>query len=204
MTAPTDPFRDFGIALESLAPPADRIRAAFSPLTRLGQYLFSFIFSVGGLATVAVFAIGLRFPMNLLAAGAMLAALAYVIFRVTQHDYAWVELDGHSLRAKHLYTGRVVLRSIDEIEDLLTMVFLRRSLTTRITDAWIGRVRAIRIRFQDARTPLVVCRADPKMTNAKELIEAIAYRMAERRAIDAEIIDLEGRPLVRRIYWKAP
>jgi hypothetical protein len=41
------------------------------------------------------------------------------------------------------------------------------------------------------------------MTNAKELIEAIVYRMAEKAAITAEIVNLEGKPLVRRIYWKS-
>ena len=40
------------------------------------------------------------------------------------------------------------------------------------------------------------------MTNAKELVEAIVYRMRERGEVDAEIVNLNGKPLVRRIYWK--
>jgi hypothetical protein len=39
------------------------------------------------------------------------------------------------------------------------------------------------------------------MRHARELIEAIAYRMSEIGEVDAEIIDFEGEPLVRRIHW---
>jgi hypothetical protein len=41
------------------------------------------------------------------------------------------------------------------------------------------------------------------MLNAKELIEAVIARMAERGELDAQIIDLEGKPLIRRVFWKA-
>jgi hypothetical protein len=59
------------------------------------------------------------------------------------------------------------------------------------------------IRFKDHRTPLQVSRADPAMRNARELIEAIVYRMTVMGEVDVEVINLEGRPLVRRISWKA-
>jgi hypothetical protein len=58
------------------------------------------------------------------------------------------------------------------------------------------------IRFHDQCTPLQVCRADPAMKNSKELMEAIIYRMSEKGEVDAEVIDLEGNPLIRRIHWK--
>jgi hypothetical protein len=40
------------------------------------------------------------------------------------------------------------------------------------------------------------------MTNAQELIEAVLYRMAEVRELDAEIVNFAGKPLVRNIHWK--
>ena len=39
------------------------------------------------------------------------------------------------------------------------------------------------------------------MKNAKELIEAVVYRMSEHGEIDTEIAISMGKPFVRRIYW---
>jgi hypothetical protein len=77
-----------------------------------------------------------------------------------------------------------------------------RNDIAHLTEALIGRVRGVEIRFRDKRTPIRISRADPAMTHAKELIEAIAYRMSEIGEIDAEVVEFEGKPLVRRIYWK--
>jgi hypothetical protein len=44
-------------------------------------------------------------------------------------------------------------------------------------------------------------RADPKMTNAQELIEAILYRMSQIAEIVPEVVDHGGLPLVRNIHW---
>ncbi len=40
------------------------------------------------------------------------------------------------------------------------------------------------------------------MTNAKELIEAVVYRMSEHGEIDTEIAIWMRKPFIRRIYWK--
>ena len=40
------------------------------------------------------------------------------------------------------------------------------------------------------------------MTNAKELIEAVLYRMSQLRPIEADVIKLNGQPLVRNVHWK--
>jgi hypothetical protein len=58
------------------------------------------------------------------------------------------------------------------------------------------------IRFRGKPSPFRVARADPAMKNAKELIEAIVFRMSEKGEVDAELIDFEGKPLIRRIHWK--
>jgi hypothetical protein len=96
----------------------------------------------------------------------------------------------------------VVERPVDDIEDLLTHVLQIRTLTTVIVEAWLGRVRGVEIRFYDQRTPLRVSRVDPAMKNAEELIQAVIYQMAKLGELDAEVIDFQGKPLIRRIYWK--
>jgi hypothetical protein len=204
MPGQPDFFRDFGIIPHGVSPPPKIVRAYFSWGRVMGQYLGTCLMSGLGVGMGLLFALTLPFPVNVLAAAAPLVGVGYLVYRGTRNDYAWVELDGEKLRAKHLYTGQFVERSIEEIEDLLTLVFQVRIAATLLTEAWLGRVRGIMIRFYDQRTPLQVSRADPAMNNAKELIEAIVYRMSEKSEVDAEVINFQGKPLIRRIYWKDP
>jgi hypothetical protein len=108
------------------------------------------------------------------------------------------------VRAKHLYTRRIVERNIEDIEDLLTLVIQMQTFAVALTNAWLGRIRGVEIRFRDKRTPLRISRTDPGMKNARELVEALIYRMWQKGPVDAEIIQLGGKPLVRRIFWDAP
>ena len=82
------------------------------------------------------------------------------------------------------------------------MVYPIRRVETVIMEKFLGRVKGIEIRFRDRRTPLRILRSDPAMTNAKELIEAILYRMSQIRPIDADVIQFAGQPLVRNIHWQ--
>jgi hypothetical protein len=202
MPGQPDFFRDFGIIPHGVSPPPETVRAYFSWGHLVGQYLGTAIVASVALGIVLLFALTLPFPANALTAALTLIGFVYFVYLVTRNDYAWIELDGEALRAKHLYTRRLVERSVADIEDLLTIVFQVRTAATLITEAWLGRVRGIMIRFYDQRTPLQVCRADPAMKNAKELIEAIIYRMSQKGEVDAEVINLAGKPLIRRIYWK--
>ena len=94
-------------------------------------------------------------------------------------------------------------RSIAEIDFLLTLLIAPgKPLETLITEALVGRVQGVEIRFRDRRTPFRVYRANPWMTNAKEFIEAVIYRMAQKGELDVEVIQA-GKPLIRRIYWKS-
>jgi hypothetical protein len=150
-----------------------------------------------------LFAFTIPFPINLLAAVAALALFAAAAWFVGRNDYAWVELDGDTLRARHLYTGQTHERSIAEIDHLQTLVFPVQNLATTLVNAWLGRVRGIMIHFRDRRWPLLVSRVDPKMTGAQQLMEAILYRMSQHAEIEAEITTLRGSPLIKRIYWKS-
>lgn len=202
MTGPPNFFRDYGIIPYGVSPPMGKVRS-YLPLGHvIGQYVATCLMSGLGTGLGLYFALTLPFPENALAAAASLAGFAFFIYLATRNDYLWVELDGETITAQHLYTRRVVQRHIDEIEDLLTLVFLVRCSTIRLTETLLGRVQGIMIRFRDKRTPLQVIRGDPAMRNAKKLIEAIVYRMSEKGEVDAEVIDFEGKPMIRRIHWK--
>lgn len=204
MPGQPDFFRDFGILPYGIVDPPETVRASFSLSQRIGQYLATILMSGFGIGLGMLCAFNLSFPANLLALQVPFFGFGCFVYYATRNDYAWIELNGEKLRAQHLYTGRIVERPIEEIEDLLTLVFSSRTAAAFITEAWLGRVRGIMIRFHDQRTPLQVSRVDPTMRNAKELIEAIISRMSEKGKVDAEVIDFEGQPLIRRIYWKVP
>ncbi len=202
MSDAPDFFRDFGILPYGHASPAGRVRAFLPWGHVVGQYIATGLMSAFGLGIAALFAFTLMLPLNVIAAATTLALFGWLICFATRNDYVWVELDGDVLRAKHLYTRRVVERPLEEIQDLLTMVIQIRTLAVVLTEAWLGRIRGVEIRFRDRRTPWRISRTDPAMRNAKELVEAIIYRMWEKGPVGAEIVALNGKPLVRRIYWE--
>jgi len=196
-----DVIREFGIIPDRVSAPQGVVRASFSTGTVVGQYIGTIVvLTLGlGMSTVLLF---VPFPINLLVAPVPVLMAVMLAYLVGRHDYRWIELEGETLRAKHLYTGKIVERSIRDIDHLLTLVFQVQNLTTMIANAWLGRVRGFKIHFRDGRTPLLVSRVDPKMKNAQELMEAIVYRMSQAGEIDAEVVTFQGSPLVRRIFWK--
>jgi hypothetical protein len=195
-------FRDFGILPEDLQPPPGKIRSFLSTGRIVGQFIGTGIVSALGVGLIVLFALTMPLPLCLLACASALVGFGSFVYLATHNDYRWVELEGNLLRAKHLYTGRTIERSVDEIESLGTMVYQVRRLETVVIEKLLGRVKGVEIRFRDRRTPLRILRADPAMTNAKELIEAVLYRMMQIRELDAEIVNFGGQPLVRNIHWK--
>jgi hypothetical protein len=195
-------FRDFGILPEGIHPPPERVRSFLSTGRIVGQYIGSGIISALGLGLTVLFALTMPLPLALLGCAAALTGFGAFVYLATHNDYRWVELEGNTLRAKHLYTGRTVERSVAEIESLGTMVYQVRRLEAVVAEKLLGRVKGIEIRFRDRRTPLRILRSDPAMTNARELIEAVLYRMAQVRELEAEVVTFGGQPLVRNIHWK--
>jgi hypothetical protein len=195
-------FRDFGILPEDLPPPPDKVRCFFSTGRVVGQYIGTAIVSLLGLGFAMMFALAMTMPLNLLACAAALAGFGAFVFLATHHDYRWVELEGSAIRAKHLYTGRVIERSVEDIECLGTMVYQVKTLSTVAMEKLLGRIKGIEIRFRDGRTPLRILRADPAMTNALEFIQAVLYRMSRVGDLDTKMVLLDGQPLVRNIHWK--
>jgi hypothetical protein len=202
MPEPPSTFRDFGIIPDDLPPPAETVRSCLSGVGLFGQYLTTGLVAAAGLGLTVLFAFAMPLSMSLLACPAALAGFGVFIYLATRNDYGWIELQGNTLRAKHLYTGRTVERAIGEIENLTTIVNLVRRLETVIQEKLLGRVRGIDIYLRGQQLPLRVMRTSPAMTNAKELIEAIVYRMQQSGEIDYEIVDFAGKPLLRKIFWK--
>lgn len=203
----SDLFRDFGILpVEGSRPPA-QVRASFSTGQVVGQYIGTVVVSAFGLGMATILALFVTsFPANVFAATLALVLLGIVLYFATRNDYRWVEISGNLIRAKHLYTGRILERRVEEIKDLFTMTIpktgLAAAIAAKITEAWLGRIKGIQIRFRDNRKPIPVMRSDPAMANAKELIEAILFRMSEINTLDLEVEVIDGKPLVRRIFFK--
>src|SRR5205823_1130085 len=103
-------FRDFGILPADFVPPTATIRALFSPGRVIGQYIGTGLAVAVGLGLLVLVALTMPLPMNALAAAAVALGFAVFIYLITHNDYRWVELEGNTLRAKHLYTGRMVER----------------------------------------------------------------------------------------------
>jgi hypothetical protein len=195
-------FRDFGILPDDLPPPPETVRCFFSTGRVVGQYIGTAIVSLLGIGFAVLFAFTMSSPLNWLAAAASLMGFGAFVYLATHHDRRWVELEGDTIRAKHLYTGRVIERSVAEIESLGTLVAPVADISTLVVERLLGRIKGIEIRFRDRRTPLRIMRADPAMTNASAFIEAVLYRMSRVAEIEAETILLDGKPLVRNIHWK--
>jgi hypothetical protein len=131
-------FRDFGILPLGLKPPAGTVRSYLSTGRVIGQWISTGSVATLGVGFMLLFALTLPMLLGLLAALAALAGFAAFVHLATHNDYRWIELEGNTLRARRLYTGRTVERSIEEIDNVGTMVYQVVNATTRIltANAW--------------------------------------------------------------------
>jgi hypothetical protein len=194
-------FREFGILPGDVTAPQGIVRCSLSTGQIIGQYLFTaFMISLGLVVGIPLAIFG---PPGSAAGGVLLAA-AFLVFvcLAIRNDYAWIELDGPILRARHLYTRRIVERSIDDIKEIQTHVYLLHSEAAIIMERLTGTIRGYEIRLHDG-IRFRASRSDPAMAGAQELIEGVIYRMSQAGAITAVMGEYKGRPIVRRIGWKA-
>jgi uncharacterized membrane protein len=196
-------FRDFGILPENLQPPTGLVRGYISPARITGQYIATVLVILVAVAIIALLLWLAKPPLSYF--GCLVTALSFALFVywATKDDYYQIELDGDELRAKHLYTGRVITRRVQEIERLTSVIQHGGTVETAVTQQLLGRIKGMEIWFRNWRSPLRILRSDPAMTNAQELLQAILYRMSQIDELEPEIIQYEGKPLVRTIYWKA-
>lgn len=202
MAEQQNPFHDFGLLPDGLAPPADKLRTFAGAGRVVAVYGVVYVLVALGLGLTAVFAGTTPLPLNVVGMTACLTSLAALVYLGTRNDYRWIELDGATLRARRLFTGAIIERPVEEIEALVTIHHLSRRGETRLLNKLYGRVKGIEIRFRDQRTPLRVYRTDPAMVNAQEFLEAVLYRMTQIGPLEADIAEVEGRPLVRSVRWR--
>lgn len=196
-------FRDFGILPENLQPPTGVVRGFISPARIAGQYIATALVILVAVAIMAFLLWLAKPPLSYFGCAVTALCFALFVYWATKDDYYQIELDGDELRAKHLYTGRVITRHVQEIERLTSVVQHGGTIETAVTQQLLGRIKGMEIWFRNWRSPLRILRADPAMTNAEELLQAILYRMSQIDELEPEIIQYEGKPLIRSIYWKA-
>jgi hypothetical protein len=192
-------FRDVGLLPFDLKAPDGVIRAAYSPASVIGQYIASLLVACMGIGAAFLFGVTTAFPVDIAGAIIPLLLCGFLIVKMTRNDCLWVELDCMTIRGRHLYTRRIVERSIADIREIRTVTIAHRSPEAVVAEKLLGRVRGMIIEFQDGRT-FYISRNDPAMISAKELMEGIIYRLMEQRKIQLDVVELEGTPLVRRIY----
>lgn len=201
MAAAEPDFRDYGLHpdMAAAAPLREHVYCYLTRSRVLGQWAITlFVASLlGGLCTL--FAIFLPSPMRWLALASAVFTSVVGIGWMVGRSYSSMQLAGNRVLLKQLYTGRQVVRSIDDIEMLTAIVMSSGELSNAIANKMLGRFRGFDVRFRDGQTPIRVTRADPAMTNAREFLEGVLQRMAACGTVVAEVVDFEGRPSVKTI-----
>jgi hypothetical protein len=201
MNRSDDAYRNTGILPDDAAEPPGIVCCSFSTGQVIGQYLGTIAVSAFGLGMGALVAMN-GSTANLIAGGIVAAGFLALVYLITRNDYCPIELDGTILRARHLYTRRVVERTIDDIQEIQTCLFQGQSPAIAVMEALTGPIRAYEIRFHDGFR-LRIPRSDPAMANGQALVEGVIYRMAQAGEIVAVMGEYNEKPIVRRIGWKA-
>ena len=197
-----DWFRDFGLDPSTVDRPVEpRVRASFSLPQMLAQWLGTGVMTCVGLGIAfALWHLPDPWPVPAALFGAI--AGGYIVWRGTRLDLAWVELEGTTLRSRHLYTSRERERDLSEVSEIVPVVLSRVAMETRIAGALWGRIKAFLIRFEDGGAPIQICCTDPAMRNARELMQAILFQLSELGELHADVRSVEGSPLIVRIAWR--
>ena len=207
---PQELVKNFGILPAGQPIPTGIVRGSMRTSTIVGQYVFSILF-LGFFALAGFVLLGVAFLASLtmetrLMLGALgvffLCATAFIYALGPANDYQWVEIDGDTLRAKHLYTQKVTHRRIADINDILSEVLMIKTVAAQHRREAPGRIRAFAFRFHDLPKGIKIFR--PEMDNVAELVSAVIGKMSEYGQVQPEIINMEGSPMVRRVFWAKP
>jgi len=183
---------------ESTAP----IRCYFTAGRLFGQYLGTAIaVTVGTSATLAI-ALTMPVPIGVLASLTTALSFGTWIYYVTRNDRGWIEFDGTTLRAQHLYSRAIVERNVKEIDCLQVVPLSNHGIEGIILEKLLGSIKAVIIHFRDGRTPLLVQRADPAMTNSAQLIAAVVQQMSLLGELDTEGTTAGTKSNPTLIKWK--
>lgn len=193
-------LRTYGILPERTAPPPGPIRSSLTKGNIIGQWIAFLMFGVcpillGLFLLIVVPVLSVRLGLGVFFCGLGLL-LGFIIGRDVNE---WVELDGDTLRWKHLFTRQVQERKICEIEAVVTLTLAIRTVAVRIAEGIFGRIKGFEFRFPGMKQGVRVFRADPTMTQVRELLEGVIAQMYQYGEVVPEIVELDGQPLVRRL-----
>lgn len=193
-------LRTYGLLPQPTPPAPGPIRSRLTTGNIVGQWIAFVMFGVCPillglllLAVVPVMAVRLGL-------GGFFCALGLLLGYLIAHDVnEWVELDGDVLRWKQLFSRQVRQRPVSELEAIVTLTLAIRTTAVRITEGIFGRIKGFEFRFPGMKRGIRIFRADPSMTNVRELLEGVISQMYQYGDVVPEIIDLDGTPLVRRL-----
>lgn len=183
--------------------PRGPVRSSLTTGNIIGQWIAFVLFGVcpvllGLLLLVVVPVLPVRLGL-----GTFFCGFGLLIGWLIAHDVnEWVELDGDALRWKQLFSRQVRQRSVGELEAIVTLTLAVRTVAVRITESIFGRIKGFEFRFPDAKRGVRIFRADPAMTNVRELLEGVVAQMYRYGDVVPEIVDFEGAPLVRRLRFE--
>ena len=204
---PDELLRQLGILTDAAAPVPVRIRSSirwFIPFLVVGLGTPLMLGPVLGgvwMLGLGVNAADFGEMAGFLCGGVALIALGAFLLYQASKGSVWVELDGDVLRARAMFTFRVTEHLIEEIEEVRTLVrVVRHAPEVIVTDALLGHVAGFEIRFRGARRSFGLLSHD--MNHVPELIGALLAHMAERGRLLPEMIQLQGRPILKRITWE--
>jgi hypothetical protein len=193
-------LRMYGIQPRRTPLPSGPIRSRLTTGNIIGQWIAFVLFGIGpvllGLLLLAVVPV---WQVRLGLGGFFSAFGLFLGFFIARDVNEWVEIDGDTLRWKHLFTRQVHERRIGEVEAIVTLTLAMRTLAVRVVEGIFGRIKGFEFRLSGEKSGVRVFRADPPMTNARELVEAAVTKLYDYGEVDPEIVDLEGTPLIRRL-----
>jgi hypothetical protein len=193
-------LRTYGILPEKKAPLAGPIRSSLTRGNIIGQWIALVLFGIcplllGMLLLIVVPVLPVRLGL-----GGFFCALGLILGALIARDVnEWVELDGDTLRWKHLFSRQTKERKIYEIEAIVTLTLAMRTTAVRIAEGIFGRIKGFEFRFPDMKQGVRVFRADPAMTNVRQLLEGVVAGLYQYGEVVPEIADFDGTPLVRRL-----
>jgi hypothetical protein len=198
-------LRKYGFLPEMARPSVGPVRSRLTTGSVVGQW-FGLITVVGLQGAPGLYFL-LAAPDPKIAFGLGGLCIAFAVhsgFAIARDANQWVEVDGDTLRWKHLYSRRVNERDISEIDAVVTMTLPRMPGLTamfarRVVEGMFGRVKGFEFRFRDMKHGVRIFRADPAMTNVSELLEAAVTSMCKYGDVVPETVDLNGTPLIRRL-----
>ena len=190
----------YGIDPQAAQPAGGTVRSRLTTGNIIGQWIAVVLFGVGpvllGLLLLMVVPV---WQVRLGLGGFFCTFGLFIGFFIARDVNEWVEIDGDKLRWKHLFTRRINECRVGEIEEIVTLTLALRTLAVRIAESIFGRIKGFEFRLAGRKSPVRVFRADPAMTNVRQLIEAAVTKMYDHGEVVPEIIDFEGAPLIRRL-----